>query len=112
MNAIVAGALQECVVQSTPNSIELLPALFSKIGKGSLTGFQTRAHVEIVSLDWDEGRGTLLVKLKAKRATVIDVMLPKTAKPPKKLDAERFDPENGMIVGLKLQANKPVPFDK
>ena len=111
VNAIVTGALQECLVQSTPNTVRLLPALFQRIAKGSLSGIQTRAHVEIVSMDWDAGRGTLVAKLKAKRATVIDLELPKTAKPPKKAEAQRFDAERGVLVGLKLPAGKPVSID-
>ena len=79
--------------------------------KGSISGFQTRAHVEITSLDWDVSRGTLVAKLKAKRAAVIDVQLPKTAKPPKKVDAEKFDDTRGLLIGLKLAANKPVALD-
>lgn len=111
VNAIVTGAIQEALVQSTPDVINLLPALTSGMEKGSLSGFQTRAHVEVVSMDWDTSRGTLVFKLKAKRATVIDVQLPKTAKPPRKVDAEKFDDTRGLLIGLKLAANKPVQID-
>ena len=111
VNAIVTGAIQEALVQSTPDAINLLPALTSGMEKGSLSGFQTRALVEVVSMDWDTSRGTLVFKLKAKRATVIDVQLPKTAKPPRKVDAEKFDDTRGLLIGLKLAANKPVQID-
>ena len=111
VNIMVAGAMQEALVQSTPELIHLLPAVPAEMGKGSLTGFQTRAGVEITAMDWDVSRGTLSVKLKAKRATVIDVQLPRTAKPPKKVDAQRFDDTRGLLVGLKLAAGKPVALD-
>lgn len=111
VNLIVSGALQEAIVQSTSDTVHLLPAVAGAISKGSLTGIQTRAHVEITSMEWDMARGVLLVKLKAKRATVIDVQLPKTAKPPKKVDAEKFDDTRGLLIGLKLAANRPVTLD-
>ena len=111
VNMIVSGAIQESLVQSTPNLIHLLPAPCNAMGKGSLTGFQTRAKVEIVSMDWDIPRGSLTVKLKAHRATTIDVQFPKTAKPPKKVDAQKFDDTQGLLIGLKLAANKAVQLD-
>ncbi len=111
VNAIVSGAIQEALVQSTPNLIELLPALGAGMEKGVLTGFKTRAGVEVSSLEWDVARGVLIAKLKAKRSTVIDVQLPKTAKAPKKVDAEKFDDSCGLLMGLKLAANKPVTLD-
>ncbi len=111
VNAIVTGALQESLVQSTPDLIHLLPAVSSATEKGGLSGFQTRAHVEIMSMEWDVPRGTLMVKLKAKRAAVIDVQLPKTAKAPKKVEAEKFDDTRGLLIGLKLAANRPVTLD-
>ncbi len=111
VNAIVTGAIQEAIVQSTPDSITLLPALCSGMEKGSISGFQTRAHVEVSSLEWDVPRGSLIVKLKAKRSSVIDLQLPKTAKPPKKVDAEKFDDDRGLLIGLKLAANKPVTLE-
>ena len=111
VNVIATGAVQEALVQSTPDSIHLLPAVSSEMGKGTLSGFQTRAGVEISQLDWDISRGTLTVKLKAKRATVIDLQLPKTAKPPKKVDADKFDDTRGLLIGLKLAANKVISLD-
>ena len=110
VNVMVAGALQEALVQSTPTLIHLLPAVPAELGKGALSGFQTRASVE-VAMEWDIPRGTLSVKLKAKRATTIDVQLPKTAKPPKKVDAQKFDDLRGLLIGLKLAANKVVQLD-
>ncbi|MCH5351612.1 MAG: glycoside hydrolase N-terminal domain-containing protein [Clostridiales bacterium] len=111
VNLIVTGAIQESLVQSTPDTISLLPAICAGIGKGALTGFQTRAKVEVSSLEWDVSRGTLVVKLKAKRATKVDVQFPKTAKAPKKVDAEKFDDTRGLLIGLKLAANKPVTIE-
>lgn len=110
-NVMAAGAIQEALVQSTPDTILLLPAVPNEMSKGSLSGFQTRANVEISDMEWDIQRGTLSVKLKAKRATVVDLQLPKTAKPPKKVDAQKFDDLRGMLVGLKLAANKVVALD-
>ena len=89
----------------------LFRSVSSATEKGGLSGFQTRAHVEIMSMEWDVPRGTLMVKLKAKRAAVIDVQLPKTAKAPKKVEAEKFDDTRGLLIGLKLAANRPVTLD-
>ena len=111
VNVMVTGAMQEALVQSTPDMIHLLPALPAEMGKGSIAGFQTRANVEIASMEWDVPRGSLSVKLKAKRATTIDVQLPKTAKAPKKVEAEKFDDMRGLLIGLKLAANKVVQLD-
>ena len=111
VNLMVTGAMQEALVQSTPDLIHLLPAVPSEMNKGVLTGFQTRANVEISSMEWDMSRGTLLVKLKAKRAAVIDVQFPKTAKASKKVDAQMFDDTRGLLIGLKLAANKLVTLD-
>ncbi|MDE6401422.1 MAG: hypothetical protein K2L54_02290, partial [Clostridiales bacterium] len=99
VNLMVTGAMQEALVQSTPDLIHLLPAVPSEMSKGVLTGFQTRANVEISSMEWDMARGTLVVKLKAKRAVVIDVQFPKTAKAPKKVDAQKFDDTRGLLIG-------------
>ncbi len=110
VNIIAAGALQESLVQSTHDTVHLLPAPCSATEKGSLSGFQTRAGVE-VGMEWDVSKGTLVAKLKAKRATVIDVQLPKTAKMPKKIDAQKFDDTRGLVIGLKLAANRPVVID-
>lgn len=111
VNMIVTGAIQESLVQSAPNFIHLLPALSQATGKGSISGFQTRANVEITSMEWDVSRGVLVARLKAKRATVVDVQLPKTAKAPKKIDADKFDDTKGLLIGLKLAANRPVTLD-
>lgn len=111
VNIMVANALQEALIQSTPTVVHLLPAVPSEMNRGSLTGFQTRAGVEVSSMDWDMSRGTLNVKLKAKRATVIDLQLPRTAKMPKKVEAQKFDDTRGLLIGLKLAANKPVALD-
>ena len=45
------------------------------------------------------------------RSAVIDVQLPKTAKAPKKVEAEKFDDTRGLLIGLKLAANRPVTLD-
>ncbi|MCH5162901.1 MAG: glycoside hydrolase N-terminal domain-containing protein [Clostridiales bacterium] len=110
VNVIVAGAIQESIVQSTPSTIHLLPAVCSATEKGSISGFQTRTGVE-VGMEWDVSKGSLVAKLKAKRAVVIDVQLPKTAKMPKKIDAQKFDDTRGLVIGLKLAANRPVTLD-
>lgn len=110
-NVILSGAIQESLVQSTPDTIHLLPALCGETSKGSISNFRTRTGVDVVSMDWDATRGTLVAKLKARRATKIDVQLPKSAKAPKKVDAEKFDDTTGLLVGLKLMANKPVVID-
>lgn len=111
VNMIVTGAIQETLVQSTPELIHLLPALCQATSKGTATNLQTRANVEISSMEWDVSRGVLIAKLKARRATVVDVQLPKTAKAPKKVDAKKFDDTRGLLIGLKLAANKPVTLD-
>lgn len=111
VNLMITGSIQEALVQSTPDTIHLLPAVPSEMGKGTLSGIQTRAGVEIADMEWDIPRGSLTVKLKAKRATTVDVQFPRTAKPPKKVDAQKFDDTRGLLIGLKLAAGKVVPID-
>ena len=110
-NMGVTAALQEMFVQSSPDTIRLLPALPSAFQKGEIDGIQTRTGVEVTSLAWDKSKGTVLVKIKSKRAATVDLRLPEGAKRFKQLGKEKVDYEAGTVTGLELAANKTVVLD-
>ena len=98
-------------VQSYGNCVSLLPARPQALSTGKVEGFETRAGVEVVSLEWNGRRGTATAKLKARKAKEISVRLPSgaTYKPGK--GGEKYDAESCMITELKLPANKTISID-
>ncbi|MCL2847607.1 MAG: glycoside hydrolase N-terminal domain-containing protein [Firmicutes bacterium] len=113
-NASLTSAVQEMIVQSSGNTIKLLPALPGNMGKGSIEGFLTRAGVEIVLLEWDSRKGNVTAKIKAKKATKINIQLPKGTKRfnnNKPINKEKFDSETGLVSGLELQSGKVISLD-
>jgi len=110
-NAGLTGVVQEMIVQSTAKTVKLLPALPASMGKGSIEGFLTRAGVEIVSLSWDMRKGNISAKIKAKKATKINLQLPKGTKRFKPIGKETFDAETGLVSGLELVSGKAVSLD-
>lgn len=110
-NMSVTNALQEMFVQSYGNCVSLLPARPQALSTGKVEGFETRAGVEVVSLEWNGRRGTATAKLKARKAKEISVRLPSgaTYKPGK--GGEKYDAESCMITELKLPANKTISID-
>ncbi len=74
---------------------------------------QTRTGVEVTSLSWDMRKGVVLVKLKSRRATKIDLRLPKGAKRfvCKPAAGEKADYESGVVTGLSLTAGKAAAIE-
>lgn len=110
-NMGITSAIQEMLVQSTNNTIKLLPALPDSLPKGEVDGLLTRTGIEVNSMAWDKKRGTVLVKLKSRKANTIDVQLPSGAKKMKVIGGEKVDYETGMVTGLDLPAGKLVTLD-
>ncbi|MDE6398789.1 MAG: hypothetical protein K2L51_05660, partial [Clostridiales bacterium] len=112
-NMNITGALQEMLVQSDSNAIRILPALPDALPKGEISGLQTRTGVEVTSLSWDKRKGTVLVKLKSRRAVKIDMVLPEGAKRfiCKPAGGEKIDYETGKVSGLSLAAGKATAIE-
>lgn len=107
-NMGVTGAIQEMLVQSDSGSIRLLPALPAQLGKGEVTGIQTRTGVEVASLAWDKRKGMAVVKLKSRKAAKIDIRLPEGTKRfiSKPSGGEKVDYEAGLVTEYNLAAGK------
>ena len=112
-NMGVTAAVQEMLVQSDANTVRLLPALPDALPKGEISGLKTRTGVEVTSLSWDMRKGVVLVKLKSRRATKIDLRLPKGAKRfvCKPAAGEKADYESGVVTGLSLTAGKAAAIE-
>jgi len=110
-NMGITSCVQEMLVQSNSKMIMLLPALPEIMSKGTIEGLLTRVGVEIVSLAWDKRKGNLALKLKAKKASTIDLVLPSGAKRWKSIGKEQFNPETGIVKDLALPAGKVLSFN-
>ena len=111
-NMGVTGALQEMLVQSDSKCVRLLPALPSSLPKGEISGLQTRTGVEVSSLSWDKRKGVVLVKLKSRRATNVNIRLPEgTKRFITKNASEKIDYEAGFVTGLSLVAGKVAAIE-
>ncbi|MCL2861242.1 MAG: glycoside hydrolase family 95 protein [Firmicutes bacterium] len=109
-NMGVTSCVQEMLVQSSSKMLMLLPALPDAMSKGTIEGLLTRVGVEVVSLSWDKRKGNISLKLKAKKASKIDLVLPSTSKRWKNIGQEQFNPETGIVQGLNLPAGKVLSF--
>ena len=110
-NMGLTGAVQELLVQSSGDTIALLPALPHSLSKGNIDGFLTRTGVEVVSLSWDMRKSFVVCKIKSRKAGKVNVQLPKGAKRYKQIGKETFDPETGLITGLDLPNGKVITLD-
>lgn len=107
-NLILTNAIQEMFVRSDKNNLWLLPACIAN--KGSIEGFLTRCGVEVVELSWNLKKGEIFAKLKAKKATTINIRLPETIKKYKGIGT--IDPENQKLLnGIELPNGKAIAFD-
>jgi alpha-L-fucosidase 2 len=66
------SAIQECLVQSTSESLVLCPALFPSWIRASVRGLGTRCGL-VVDLDWDLSSGHAQAVLHAERPTRVSV---------------------------------------
>lgn len=109
-NIGITSAIQEMIVASSASLIEIFPALPESWKKGSLDGALTRTGAE-VSVDWDKKKGIINLKIKAKRASTFDILLPHNVKRIKGVGAENFNPETRTISDVNLGANKSIAFE-
>jgi len=110
-NMGLTSAIQEMLVQSDSNTVKILPAIPHSLQEGSISGFLTRAGVEIMDLSWNMKKGNVVAKLKAKKATKINVQLPKGVKRFKQIGSERFNIETGLVSDLSMPNGKVVTLD-
>jgi len=107
-NLILTNAIQEMFLRSDKDNIWLIPSC--AVNKGSIEGFLTRCGVEVVDLSWNLKKGEVSVKLKAKKATTINIRLPDTIKKYKGIGT--IDTENQKLLnGVALPNGKAVSFD-
>lgn len=109
-NMVVANALQEMLVQSDEQTVRLLPALPEKLWRGSAEGLLTRTGAEI-TLTWNTRRRSCNVRIKARKACTISVVLPAGSSYRVGKNGETFDAEKCVIENLKLQGNKQISLD-
>ena len=109
-NMGVTNAMQEMLVQSTDDTVSVLPARPKEFDHGSASGFLTRVGAEI-NLTWNARKGAANIKLKARKAAIISLRLPAGSSYKAGKFGEKFDPETAVISGLKLPANKQISLD-
>lgn len=109
-NAGLTGSVQEMLVQSTPDLIRILPALPNAFQKGEMNGLQTRVGAD-VTLSWDLKKGSVIAKIKARKAKTVNIVLPKGAKKIKPIGEKSVDYTTGIVTGVSLPANKVVTVD-
>ena len=109
-NLAITNAVQEMLLGSTHDTVTLLPALPASLAKGSVSGLLTRTGAE-VDMTWDMKKGVVIVKLKAKKAKKIRVVLPEGAKKVKPIGGETVDYLNGTVNNLSLAGGKTVTLD-
>jgi alpha-L-fucosidase 2 len=102
-----ATAVTECIVQSSPKVLKLLPAVFAEISAGKIFDVATDFAAR-VSVEWDIKKGKCQVKIMPKVARKIDVTLPYKLKGYK---GANYNSETRTIEGLALQAGKLVVLE-
>lgn len=71
----ITGIINEMLVYSDKNTVELLPALSSNIPAGNISGLLTRAGVRVDYLSWDVDKRNVKADLTALRDTSFNVVL-------------------------------------
>jgi alpha-L-fucosidase 2 len=100
------SAVQEMLLNSREGSVKVFPALPADWSKGSISGLNTRAGVE-VDLTWSKTSAT--VKIKARRNTTLDVLLPSNINKLKGCPSSaKFDPATYVVHGLEISGGRTV----
>lgn len=71
----ITGIINEMLVYSDKNTVELLPALSSNIPAGNISGLLTRAGVRVDYLSWDVDKRNVKADLTALRDTSFNLVL-------------------------------------
>lgn len=71
----ITGIINEMLVYSDKNTVELLPALSRKIPEGNIGGLLTRAGVRVDYLSWDVDKRNVKADLTALRDTSFNLVL-------------------------------------
>lgn len=71
----ITGIINEMLVYSDKNTVELLPALSRKIPAGNISGLLTRAGVRVDYLSWDVDKRNVKADLTALRDTSFNLVL-------------------------------------
>jgi len=109
-NSLISNSIQEFVIQSNIDSIWILPSLPNEFVKGEFKGLLTRVGAEC-EISWDNKKGTLVLKLKAKHTTKITLYMPSNIKKVKPIGNERVDLLTHKITNLELLSNKVTTVD-
>jgi len=107
VNLGFATAITECIVQSGPKALKVLPAVFAEISSGRILDVATDFAAR-VSVDWDMKRGKCQVKIMPKVNCKIDVIVPFELKGFK---GKNFNLETKTIEGVELLAGKLTVLD-
>lgn len=67
----INGIINEMLVYSDTNTVELIPALSKKIPKGNIRGLMTRAGIKVEELSWDTENKKVAAQLYALRDTKV-----------------------------------------
>lgn len=109
-NCQLTSIIQEWLIQSTNNTISILPSLHDDLNKGSLEGVMTRCGTS-VDIEWDIKRGNISLKLKSKKTRNIDIIFPNTVKKIKQNGNEVIDYNTHTISNLSLTGGKVLIVD-
>jgi alpha-L-fucosidase 2 len=109
-NMIFANVVQDMLLASTEKTIKIFPSFYDGWNKLDVSGMQTRAGVE-VGLSYKEKSGSLIITLKAKRSTKIDLHFPAgTKRIVRGVNIEGFNLEQLVLSGVEL-STKPTVFE-
>jgi len=103
-----ATAINECLIQSNYTTLRVLPAVFDGVRSGSATGLVTDFGAR-VSLDWDIGRGRLVLKIYPTISCKIDIEFNSAFRKLKSKEI-KIDSQN-VLRGVNLSPNKVAIFE-
>lgn len=98
----ITGIINEMLVYSDKNTVELLPALSRKVPEGNIGGLLTRAGVRIDNLSWNINRKSVIADLTALRDTSFNIVLDNSA--------YIEEGNNGKCVAVRLKKGERYSF--
>ena len=106
-NQLLASALMSCIVSENNSSVSILPARPVAWKSGKLEGVSTKKAV-VVDVEWDDKKGTAVVRMKANKTANFNVALFAGVK---KVKGYTIDPANPMIENVSLSHGKSLVLE-
>lgn len=106
-NMGIASALVDTFVMENGSDVCILPLKLSKITRASISGIYLKNNM-IIDLSYDDKKASMVISLKAIRATKFNLRLFKGVK---KVKGYTVDPINPILNGISISAGKTITFD-